>query len=150
MTDWATVEDVKSLTKIVVVPDDIEPAQAIIELMAGTTTNASDRHLISTYNLRMLKWAVAYQAAWMSQHPDVFTNVDVSQVSEGRFGVSGTPGNENAFLVAPLALRCLRRLSWWNRPMRALHSDGLAPWESRRGNRDSVGYDEDAPDWTAT
>jgi hypothetical protein len=150
VTAWATVDDVKNLTRIVVTADDIEPAQAIIELFAGTTTEASDRGLLSSLNLRMLRWAVAYQAAWMSQHPDVFTNVDVTQVSQD--GVSATLGHENANLVAPLAQRCLRRLSWWNRPLTARRRSGATgeDWQLKRGNRDSVGYDDTAPDWVPT
>jgi hypothetical protein len=149
VTSWASVADVKQITGVTVVEDDIGPAQILIELFANVTTHASDQGLISSRNLRLLKWATAFQVAWMGAHPDVYTNVDVDNVSQD--GVSATLGNENANLIAPLALRCLRRLSWWNRPMRVRPPRPVVEdMRYMRGDRDSVGYDDNAPDWEPT
>jgi len=148
MTDWATAADVKTITGVTVTADDVTRAQFIVELFAGTTTATSDNGLLSTWNLRMLKWAVAFQAAWMKSKPDIYTNVDMDGVSQD--GVSGTYGNENANLLAPLALRCLRRLSWWNRPLTARRRTPGMGMQYQLGDRDSVGYDDNAPDWVPT
>lgn len=144
MSDWATPADVLALTRVTVTDEDIPPAQALISLFGNVTDDAWD--LLSSRNRRLLNWATCYQAAWATQHPDVFTNVDVDSVSQD--GVSATPGNENAFLLAPLALRCLRRLSWWNRPLRAQPPRSAdEDMQYKTGSRDSVGYDDNAPDW---
>jgi hypothetical protein len=150
VTAWATPVDVKAVTGVTVVEDAIGPAQILIELFANTTEEATDRHgLISSRNMRLLKWAVCYQVAWMGAHPDVYTNVDVEHISQDR--VAATMGHENAGILAPLALRCLRRLSWWNRPLRVRPPrPAVEDMQYNRGDRDSVGYDDEAPDWEPT
>ena len=140
MTNWATATDVDTYTGITATDAEVLRAQALIELFSGTTTDASDDGLISTRNLRHLKMAVAYQAAWMTMHPDVFTNVDLNNISQD--GVSATMQHDNAALLAPLALRCLRRLSWWNAPHRA-HK--RFPASVNTGNRDSAVGDDNIP-----
>ncbi len=143
MSDWATPADVLNLTRVTVTDDAIPSAQALISLFANVTDDVWDQ--LSSHNQRMLTWATAYQTGWMSAHPDVFTNVDVDNVSQD--GVSATLGNENASLLAPLALRCLRRLSWWNRPLAARPRVTAEDMAYKKSSRDSVGYDDDAPDW---
>ncbi len=54
--------------------------------------------------------AVAYQAAWMTDHPDVFTNVDVSTMLQD--GLQFTNAHANAGILAPMAKRAIDRLSW--------------------------------------
>lgn len=110
MTDWATPADVLTYTGVTVTDDEVIRAQFIVELFAGTTTDASDRGLITSRNLRLLRQAVAFQSAWMTEHPDVFTSVDVTTFSQD--GVSATQAHANAHLLAPLAKRCIDRLSW--------------------------------------
>lgn len=141
MTDWATPADVLTYTGVTVTDDEVIRAQFIVELFAGTTTDASDRGLITSRNLRLLRQAVAFQSAWMTEHPDVFTSVDVTTFSQD--GVSATQAHANAHLLAPLAKRCIDRLTWI-----------LAPWKARKpnaavlaetGNRDTVAYDDNKP-----
>lgn len=143
MTDWATAADVLTYTGITVTDAEVLRAQAIVELFAGTTTEASDRGMISTGNLRKLRRAVAYQAGWATEHPDVFTNVDVTGWSQD--GASGTQAHVNAALLAPLAKRYIDRLTWQLAPLKA-----RKPWAattSDTGNRDSVAYDDNRDDW---
>ena len=113
MTDaWATVDDVDDFTGVTVTEAVLLRAQDIVELFSGTTYLATEN--ISATNLRYLSRAVAYQAGWMSEHPDLYTHMDADSISQD--GASMTPGNENASLLAPLATRYLRRLSWKTRP----------------------------------
>lgn len=136
---WATAEDVYDLTGREASPESLAAAQTMIELFAGTTTIASDDQLVSSKNLRLLQQAVAWQAVWLDVHPDVLESMDVTGISQD--GLNATYANVNAHLLAPLATRCLNRLSW-KRAIRV----GRGNWSRRhlsdRGNRDSAVRDD--------
>jgi hypothetical protein len=103
---WATTAEALTYTGIEVTEAEIQQAQFIVELFADVTEDAT----ISSKNTRLLKMAVAYQAAWITEHPDLFTHVDVSTMLQD--GLQFTRGNENATLLAPLTRRAINRLSW--------------------------------------
>lgn len=105
---WATVAETLTYTGITVGQDNIDAAQAMVELFADVTEDANPN--LGTKNLRLLKMAVAYQAAWMTDHPDVFTNVDVSTMLQD--GLQFTNAHANAGILAPMAKRAIDRLSW--------------------------------------
>lgn len=105
---WATVGETLTYTKITVDEGDIEAAQFMIEIFADVTEDADAN--ISSKNLRLLKMAVAYQAAWISDHPDIFTHVDVSTMLQD--GIQFTNAHANAGVLAPMAKRAIDRLSW--------------------------------------
>ncbi|WP_328932627.1 MULTISPECIES: hypothetical protein [unclassified Streptomyces] len=107
---WCTIADVLRITQVSVEQENIEAAQALIEAFADTTEESSDAGLISSKNLRYLKLAVAYQAAWLTQHPDAYTTLDVRSVTTD--GMSWTVDNPQAGVLAPLARMMIRRLSW--------------------------------------
>jgi hypothetical protein len=143
MTDWATTGDVATYTGVSATAAQVAQAQAVVEIFADTTTDASDAGNISEKNLRLLKQAVSYQAAWITQHPDAFTNMDVSSVSQDQ--VSATFRHDNAQILAPLAKRCIDRLSWKRmRPLRI--GRGGRPL-SRTLNVTSATQDENDPRW---
>lgn len=103
---WATTGETLTYTGIEVTTAEINQAQFIVELFADVTEDAA----ISTKNLRLLKMAVAYQAAYITDTPDLFTHVDVTTMLQDglqftRFGANGT-------ILAPLAKRAIDRLSW--------------------------------------
>lgn len=108
---WATISETLTYTGITVGADNIEAAQAMVELFADVTEDADEN--ISSKNLRLLKMAVAYQAAWISDHPDVFTHLDVSTMLQD--GIQYTHSHVNAGVLAPMAKRAIDRLSWRNR-----------------------------------
>jgi hypothetical protein len=105
---WATEAEALTYTGITVTSAEIEQAQVIVELFTDITEEADD--YLSTKNLRLLKMAVAYQAAWITEHPDLFTHVDVSTMLQD--GLQFTRGHENAMVLAPFARRAINRLSW--------------------------------------
>lgn len=142
MTDWATVADVLTYTGVTVEQDEVTRAQALIEIFTNTTTESSDAGLVSSRNLRLLKQAVSYQAAWMTEHPDVFTNLDTTSFSQD--GMSASQAHANAHILAPLAKRCLDRLSWNLEPLRAYRP---AQEYTDTGNRNSAVHDDSLP-WT--
>lgn len=134
---WATLDDVVTVTGRETTPESLAAAQTMIEIFSGTTEVNSDDGLISPTNLRMLKNAVAFQAVWLDTHPDALDSMDVEGVSQD--GLSATYANVNAHLLAPLATRCLNRLSW-RREIRVGPRRGGRV--SDRGNRDSAVRDD--------
>lgn len=136
---WATTNEVLTYTGITVTQAEVDQAQFMIEMFADTTEDASDAGLISSKNLRFLKMAVAYQAAWITEHPDVFTHVDVSTMLQD--GLQFTRGHENAMLLAPMARRAINRLSWMrNKNLRVKRSKRQTSRSIRRiGYMGSVG-----------
>ena len=103
---WATTGEVLTYTGITVPEAELQQAQFMVEMFADVTEDA----VVSTKNLRFLKMATAYQAAWITEHPDLFTHVDVSTMLQD--GLQFTRGHENATLLAPMARRAINRLSW--------------------------------------
>lgn len=122
MSNWATIADVQLYTKIASSQEDVDSAQFMIELFADVEYNdtmdasgnvlvtETGKAVIGSRDLRYLKMAVAYQAGWMTDHPDLFTHVDIGSMNQD--GIFFVYKNENASLLAPMARRALARLSW--------------------------------------
>lgn len=104
---WATTSDVIAFTGINATAAQVDQAQGVVEMFADVT---EDSVTLAPKNLRLLKQAVAYQAAWITQHPDWAVNMDTTNVSQDQ--VSATFLHANAGILAPLAKRCIDRLSW--------------------------------------
>ncbi|MGW0575122.1 hypothetical protein ACWD25_03950 [Streptomyces sp. NPDC002920] len=142
---WASTSDVIAYTGFNATAAQVDQAQAVIELFADTTTDASSAGNISPKNLRLLKQAVAYQAGWITQHPDAFTNIDLTNFNQDQ--VSGTLAHANALILAPLAKRCIDRLSWKRiRPLRIGARGGFGQIP-RTMNLTSAVMDDDDPRW---
>ena len=142
---WATAQDVIDKTGMTVSDAVLKQAQAVVELFSDTSEDASDAGNISPKNLRMLNLAVCYQAAWITQHPDAFTNIDLTNFNQDQ--VSGTLAHANALILAPLAKRAIDRLSWKRiRPLRigARANYGLIPPTM---NTTSAVLDDNDPRW---
>lgn len=134
---WATVGETLTYTKLTVDEADVEAAQFMVEIFADVTEDANAN--ISSKNLRLLKMAVAYQAAWISDHPDIFTHVDVSTMLQD--GVQFTNAHANAGVLAPMAKRAIDRLSWKrNRSVRIKRSRRSTTADLRTIT-DGSGYD---------
>lgn len=142
---WATDAETLAYTGITPTSAQLAQAQGVIELFADTTVAASDAGNISPKNLRLLKQATAYQAAWISQHPDAFTSMDTTSFSQDQ--VSATLLHANAGILAPLAKRCVDRLSWKRiRPLR-IGRRADAPSIPRTMNTTSAVMDDRDPRW---
>jgi len=145
MTDWATLTEANDIAPagLTVTAQNLAVAQSIVELFSGTTTAASDAGSISSRNLRLLGLATRYQAVFVANHPDLLTNMDVD--SFGQDGLNVTYANSDAQLLAPLASRCINRLSWKQRGLRTARRGSRR--FSERGNRNSAARDDDRG-WT--
>jgi hypothetical protein len=138
---WCTVEEAQVLAPpaMTVTEDNVELAQILVELFAGTTEEATDAENVSSRNLRLLENATRFQAVFCAAHPELTTLSDLESFSQG--GVNVTLQTANSHLLAPLARRCVSRLSWKQRGVRA-RVPGAALDEYSPGNRDSVARDE--------
>ncbi len=114
MATWASISEVQGYTGISVSQDHLTMAQGMIELFSDViynqTADASGAPLIGAKNFRLLKMATAYQAAWITDHPDLFTHTDIQSINQD--GIFYVHQNENSYLIAPMARRALKRLSW--------------------------------------
>lgn len=133
---WADIADVYRYTGETVSEVQLTQAQGIVDLFSGVTFGAYLN--ISQRNLRHLTMAVAYQAGWMPHHPDIFTHLDMANASQE--GTSFTLAGENARLLAPMASRCLRRLTWMLKPWRVRRGYGQV--DNTDGPRDSAVADD--------
>ena len=107
---WASESDVSEITGITVTAETLARAQSTIEVIVGRVESE-----LSTANMRgsdkvWLKKAVAYQAAWMSDQPDLFTRSSVEALG----GASGdsVKFSPDGQTLAPFARKALRRLGW--------------------------------------
>lgn len=106
---WATASDVLTLTGKTVQDADVDQAVAVVELLGGALVASAADAILSARNLEWLRRAVAYQCAFMVEYPDYFTRMDVSAFTQD--GTSATI-KADGLVLAPLARRCLKRLSW--------------------------------------
>jgi len=139
---WATQSDVATLTGATVDTDSVVQAQAIIELFVGISEQNTTE--LTTGNARMLKAAVAYQAAWLESQVDVTGRMGVSEIDQD--GVTVTPGSPDDLVIAPLAKRAVQRLSWMGR-----HGIALRPEHSRRRHSTEAEFlsDRGGAGWSA-
>ena len=104
-----SVDETKTLTGVTLATSDIFRAQALVEMYAKC-----DLSNLGAYGPRDRRWlvrGVAYQAAWMDSHPEVFATMDVGSLSQVGMSVSFR-SDRNAAFMAPLARRALHNLSW--------------------------------------
>lgn len=108
---WATAEQASEVTGKTVTEEDLAVAQPVIDIFSGVVEEQADR--LKAKDLRMLRYAVSYQAVWMKGNAGALTGSDVQSATQD--SVSFTrfdEGNDDATVLAPLARRCLDRLSW--------------------------------------
>lgn len=106
---WATVADVADVAGVTVTADELRQARNIIETLVGLF-EATYRPDISDRDREWLRRAVCYEAAFVHDNPDLFSRIDVTSASQDGEAVAFR--NADAHLLAPLARKCIRRLSW--------------------------------------
>lgn len=137
---WATIADVKELTRADVDATTRRQAVASIEPLIGLIEEVK-REDISDRDRYWLKLATCYQAAWLDAQPDYFERNDVSGASQS--GQSATGANREWLLLSPAARRCLKRLSW--RGPRPLAIDNRSTAARPRVDITSEAYDDSLP-----
>ncbi len=104
---WVTAEEASDICGREVTADQIALAMPVIEIFTGVTTDVVLRR---PRDLRMLRYATAYQAVWMPAQVDVLTRMDVDDVDQD--GVEFSKGDVDAHTLAPLAKLSIKRLTW--------------------------------------
>jgi hypothetical protein len=105
---WATTTEVADMTGVTVDATDLAQAQAVIEIYANRTYDATDG--FTARDLAWLTRAVCWQAAWQSQQYGYASRQSASQVSQDGLSVQRDAGSD--VTLAPLAARALKNLSW--------------------------------------
>lgn len=109
MTSWITPTEATDITNASeVTAEQISAATVVIEIYGGVTTDATAA--LKPRDLRLIKYAVAYQAVWQRGQIDFLDRMDVDNLNQD--GIEYSKGNEDAHILAPLARTCLLRLSW--------------------------------------
>lgn len=122
------VSRVARVTGRTVALTDIAAAASSIETLTGLI-EAVPRVDIHGNDLYWLGQGVAYQAPWLLAQADFIERNNVTDVMQGRDKVTYGP---DALVLAPMARKCLRRLSW--KGMRSVNLDRrLDPRDFRDG-----------------
>lgn len=116
---WATPSEASAITGQTITQAQLDVAYHVIELFAGVVVNARPR--LTNRDLRQLKKAEAYQAAWMAAQIDLTGRSDATLVSQD--GLQYSKGDQDMHILGPLAKAALVRLSW----MRTRTIDPLTP-----------------------
>lgn len=101
-----TVATVSRVTGTTVTPADIDAALSVIELVTGR--DLTDLTGFSIKDTRNLRYAVAWQAAFMAANPGLMTEVAAASKSVGDVSVSYRESTAN--WLAPLARLALKRV----------------------------------------
>lgn len=107
---WVTEADALTYTGVVLTAEDLGPASGMITVYSGALdTQPADS--ITARDRLWLGMATAYQAAWMKGKPGVLSQRE-SHIQASADGVSTTRESDSQVMLAPMASRCLRNLSW--------------------------------------
>lgn len=104
---WASVQSVIDATGVTVTDAQLVQAQDDIEIASGRIYTDTDR--LRARDLYWLGKAVARQAAWIAGQFGLETRLDATQIQQD--GVSTTLQGDG-LVLAPMATRALRRVSW--------------------------------------
>lgn len=105
---WATPAEALAKTGETITQGDLDQANGIVELFVGVTTDAVDN--LKPRDLRLLKSAEIYQAAWMLRRVDFYGQRDVDNQIQDELQYG--KGDRDMHILAPLAKNSILRLSW--------------------------------------
>ena len=134
---FAEVTEIVAITGVTVEEDARKRAAIVIETVTGLIEDV-DRPDITDRDRYYLKLATAFQAAWIHDHPDLYSREDVTSASQD--GESVTFRNVDAHTIAPLARKAIKKLSWAGR--RVVMPGGGAATLTGRINVNSEEYDD--------
>jgi len=107
---WATAEQVTAMTGQAVEPVTLALASAMIDTYAGVTEDLPE-DAITARDRGHLRKATIWQAAWIPGKPGILTHRE-SHTSTSADSVTVTRTSDADIMLAPLAARELRNLSW--------------------------------------
>jgi hypothetical protein len=104
---WASAQDVIDSTGVSVTDQQLLQAQSDIEIFTNRIFTDTER--IRTRDLYWLGRAVARQAAWLAGQFGLETRLDATQTQQDQVSTTLTG---DGLVLAPMAARALRRVSW--------------------------------------
>jgi len=104
---WATPQQVIDTTGVSVTGQQLAQAQSDIEIF--TNRIWADTERIRARDLHWLGQAVARQAAWLAGQFGLETRLDATQIQQDQVSTSL---QGDGLVLAPMAARALRRVSW--------------------------------------
>jgi hypothetical protein len=104
---WASAQDVIDATGVSVTDQQLVQAQKAVEVFSNRIYPDGER--MRTRDLYWLGQAVAYQAAWLAGQFGLETRLDATQIQQDQVSTTLTG---DGLVLAPMAARCLRRVSW--------------------------------------
>lgn len=111
METWCTVAEAAAITNETLTTGDLVLANQILEIYVGVTPAARDLIAAkSARNIRLLKQAEAFQAAWIKDKPAVLQRSDVDQVIQD--SLQFTKSDQDSHVLAPLAKAAIQRISF--------------------------------------
>lgn len=139
-TVWADIADIATVTGKTVLQADRNRAANVIELLTGAI-EAVERSDMSDRDRYWLKLAVAYEAVFIAATPDFDERMAVASLSQD--GISFSAANPDAVILAPMARKAIRRLSW--RGPRGLNIGRTGATSSRITDVNSEAFDDSLP-----
>jgi hypothetical protein len=119
---WATPTEALSITGKTLTQTQLDVAYNLIEIYVGVVQEALAS--LKPRDVRLLKKAESYQAAWMEAQVDLLGRSDATLLSQD--GLQFSKGDPDMHVLGPLAAASLRRLSW----MRTRSLDPLTPTQA--------------------
>jgi hypothetical protein len=103
----------KAVTGSALTLAQIQAGQQVLNMFSNYTPEASGFNM-QPRDLILLRQSMAYQAAWMPGQPGLLQRTAVKQLSQDGLSTTldDTNGTDQANLLAPLAQRGLKQLSW--------------------------------------
>lgn len=146
---WATTSNVRSITGESVTEDELADAQAVIELYSGRTfVGSQDNDSIRPKDKVWLQKAVAYQAVWQRSQPGYKTRHSIKEVNQDGaqiiYAGSSEPNNTALIMLAPLANRALKNVSWMGSRTIKLKAPS---WEGNHPSYGDYKRNDDHPGW---
>lgn len=105
---WASVNDVYTITGFTPTNAQLATAGAVIDIYVNRTFSASGG--MSARDLYWLKQAVAWQTVFEANNPGLAQRSLVTDINQD--GLTARYPNEASVILAPLAQRAIRNLSW--------------------------------------
>jgi hypothetical protein len=103
-----SVADVLATTGSTVTTAQVAAADSVVSIYVNRTSTASAS--MSARDLGWIRTAIAWQAPWQADKADMATRSQFDSVSQD--GLSVTSTAQWAKVLAPLAARALKNLSW--------------------------------------
>lgn len=116
MNNLVTAAEIKNLLGVEVEPHHLAMAHADVDRLAGVDLdNTAVVGRIRSRDLKHIKWAITYQAAWLSAQIEIHARMDVSEISGSSSDGGIVTRDELTQILSPQARSALERLSWKRR-----------------------------------